>query len=142
MITLITGGIVKIVINWFLVARPGVNIYGAAVGSLVSYFVMMVLNYGFMCRTLDKDPNVLRILKGPVIACAAMAATAWVLYFAASHLFGARMGRMEMLLSMAVAIVAAVAVYALFAIRMKAITAEDMKLIPGGEKISKLLHLR
>ena len=142
MITLITGGIVKIVINWFLVARPGVNIYGAAVGSLVSYFVMMVLNYVFMCRTLDKDPNVLRILKGPVIACAAMAATAWVLYFAASHLFGARMGRMEMLLSMAVAIVAAVAVYALFAIRMKAITAEDMKLIPGGEKISKLLHLR
>ena len=142
MITLVTGGVVKIVINWFLVANPGINIYGAAIGSLVSYIVMMVMNFMFMCRTLDKDPNVLRILNGPVIASTVMAGTAWILFFACSRVFGPRMGRMETILSMGVAIIAAVIIYAVFAIRMKAICAADMKLIPGGEKISKLLHLR
>ena len=43
---------------------------------------------------------------------------------------------------MGVAIAAAVVVYLVFAIAMKMITKEDMHLIPGGEKIAKILHMR
>ena len=50
MVTLITGGIIKIVINWFLVARRDINIYGAPVGTLCSYCAMAAMDYVFMCR--------------------------------------------------------------------------------------------
>ena len=54
-----------------------------------------------------------------------------------------QVGTMEcMLLCMGVAIAAAVVVYLVFAIAMKMITKEDMHLIPGGEKIAKILHMR
>ena len=41
-----------------------------------------------------------------------------------------------------IAILAAVAVYLILAVLMRMITRDDMRLIPGGEKIAKLLHMR
>ena len=46
-----------------------------------------------------------------------------------------------MTLDMCVAIAAAVIVYAVAVIKLRAITADDMKLIPKGDKIAKLLHM-
>jgi hypothetical protein len=40
------------------------------------------------------------------------------------------------------AIFAAVIVYLAAAIALRAVTKEDMKLIPGGEKIARLLRMR
>ena len=44
MVTMISGGLVKIIVNWFLVAQRSINIYGAPVGTLVSYVVMALMN--------------------------------------------------------------------------------------------------
>ena len=41
-----------------------------------------------------------------------------------------------------VAILAAVIVYFVSVIALRGITREDMKLIPGGEKVAKILHMR
>ena len=49
---------------------------------------------------------------------------------------------LPMALSMLVAIAAAVAVYAVMIVLTGAVTQEDMSLIPHGEKLGKLLHLR
>ena len=46
------------------------------------------------------------------------------------------------LLVVSAAILAAVVVYMITAIVFKAVTKEDMKLIPGGEKIARILHMR
>ncbi|MBQ6372321.1 MAG: polysaccharide biosynthesis protein [Oscillospiraceae bacterium] len=141
MITLITGGLIKISVNWFLVADPRINIYGAALGSLISYVVMAVMNYVFMCYALDKNPKVFNILKGPVIASAAMGVLAWLAYFLVSRLEG-EMSWTRYLIAMIPAMVIGVIAYLVAAVKLKAITAEDMDLIPKGKKISKLLHLR
>ena len=61
MLTLITGGLIKIAVNWFLVARRDINIYGAPVGTLCSYVTMAAMDYVFMCRTLDHRPRLWRI---------------------------------------------------------------------------------
>ena len=141
MLTLITGGIVKIVINWFLVAQRPINIYGAPIGTLVSYFAMALMNYLFMCRTLDHRPRLLRIFTGPVLSSALMGAAAWAVYGLCGRLLLPH-GRFGMLLAMALAIGAAVIVYLAVAIASRSVTKEDMKLIPGGEKIASLLHMR
>ena len=47
-----------------------------------------------------------------------------------------------MALCMLVAVAAAVIVYFVSVIALRGITREDMKLIPGGEKVAKILHMR
>jgi stage V sporulation protein B len=141
MVTLIVGGIVKIVINWFLVARPEINIYGAPVGTLISYLVMAVMNYAFMSRELSHRPRLLRVFGGPVLSSAIMGLTAWAVFGVCSRLIPAR-GSLGLALSLGLAILAAVIVYVAAAILSRSITKEDMRLIPGGEKIAKLLHMQ
>ena len=140
MVTLITGGIIKIVINWFLVARRDINIYGAPVGTLCSYCAMAAMDYVFMCRTLSSRPRLLRVFSGPLAASALMGLTAWGVYGLGARLLG--QGRIGTLLAMCAAIGAAVIVYLVTAIVFRAVTREDMKLIPGGEKIARILHMR
>ena len=141
MVTLITGGVIKIVINWFLVARRDINIYGAPVGTLCSYCAMAAMDYVFMCRTLDHRPRLLRIFTGPLSASAIMGVTAWGVYGLSQRAL-LPLHRVGTLLAMCIAIAAAVIVYLITAIVFRAVTKEDMKLIPGGEKIARILHMR
>ena len=141
MVTLITGGLVKIVINWFLVAQRPINIYGAPIGTLVSYFVMALMDFIFLCRALDRRPRVLRVFAGPVFSSALMGAAAWGVYGLAARCLPPH-SRISTLLAMAVAILAAVIVYVVAAIVTRSVTKEDLTLIPGGEKIARFLRMR
>ncbi len=141
MVTLIVGGLIKIAVNWFLVARREVNIYGAPVGTLCSYVAMAAMDYVFMWRTLDDRPRLLRVFTGPAAASALMALTAWGVFGLAQRALMS-MHRMGTLIAMCAAILAAVIVYLIAAIGLRAVTKEDMKLIPGGEKIARILHMR
>lgn len=136
------GGLVKIVINWFLVARPELNIVGAPIGTIGCYIVMCVMDYAFLCKCLERRPSLGKILLKPALSSAAMGVTAWAVYAGMSSLLGGpEMGRLQMAAAMAVSIFAAVIVYAFAVILTRAITAEDMKLIPKGDKLAKLLKI-
>ena len=51
-------------------------------------------------------------------------------------------GKMGLLLGLAAAILLAVVIYVAAAVLSRSVTREDMHLIPGGEKIAKILHMR
>jgi stage V sporulation protein B len=70
-----------------------------------------------------------------------MGLTAWAVYGLSQRLLLGQ-GRFGTLLAMCFAIAAAVIVYLAAAILFKAVTKEDMKLIPGGEKIARILRMR
>lgn len=141
MLTLISGGVIKIVVNWFLVAQPGINIYGAPVGTLVSYFLMAAMDFVFLCVTLRQTPRMLRIFAGPVGASLLMGLSAWAVYGLAGRFLntGSYLG---LAAAAGLAILAAVVVYLVSVIAMRVITKEDMSLIPGGDKVAKILHMR
>ena len=141
MYTLIAGGVIKIAVNWFLVADPKINIYGAPVGTLVSYIAMCVIDYFVMLRVLKKAPNLIRTLVKPLTGSAVMGAGASAVYGVCSRVLGTA-DRLHMALCMALSIIVAVAVYLVLAIATRMVTMEDMKLIPGGEKIGRLLHIK
>ncbi len=141
MISMIVGGVVKVVINYFLVARPEVNIYGAPIGTLASYVVMAVMNFVFMCVVLDKNPRLRQILIRPAVCTVVMAAFAWSVNGLAER-FLPGVGRLHTMLCMLAAILAAVAIYLFMTVALRTITKEDMKLIPGGEKLARLLRMR
>ena len=140
MLTMITGGLVKIGVNWLLVAQRPINIYGAPVGTLVSYIVMAAMNYAFMSRTLEDRPRLVKIFSGPLLASLLMGAAAWAVYGLSARVLGAD-GLVRMALCMLIAIAAAVVIYLIATINMKTVTKEDMAMIPGGDKIARLLHM-
>lgn len=144
-ISILLGGVVKIAVNWVLVGNRAINITGAPVGSICCFGVICAVDYYFLCHTLKKKPRLSRVLGAPALSCAAMGGAAWAVYGILSRLLsrgGAPLGRMYMLVAMAVAIAAAVLVYAVMIVLTRAVTAEDMALLPGGEKLGKLLRLR
>lgn len=138
--SIIVGGIVKIAVNWVLVGIEGINIYGAPIGTLCCYAAMCIMNLIFVFRKLEPNPKLSNIFIRPLLACLIMGAVAYAVYYGGMLIMPSS-GRLYMLVSMAVAIIAAVVVYAVAVIKLRAITAEDMKLIPKGDKISKLLHM-
>ena len=141
MVTMISGGLVKIIVNWFLVAQRSINIYGAPVGTLVSYVVMALMNYIFICVALKHRPKLLRIFARPLAASVLMGAAAWAIYGLCARFIGA-VSWSRIALCMLAAIAVAVIVYLVSTIALRSITKEDMKLIPGGEKIANFLHIR
>ena len=98
------------------------------------------MNYAFLCKCMEVRPSVKRMLLRPVISCLIMGAAAWGVYGLASMVLGE--GWMRMALAMLCAVGVAVIVYLVLIIVTRAVTLEDMKLIPKGEKIAKLLHIK
>ena len=141
MVTMIIGGLVKIAVNWFLVARRDVNIFGAPVGTLVSYVVMCVMNFIFMSRQLERTPRIDRILLKPAACSAVMGLCAWAVNGLALRFVGMH-GRMGTILAMLIAVAAAVVVYVVCVVSTRALTREDLSLIPGGDKIARLLRMK
>lgn len=138
--SILVGGIVKIIVDWWLVGIESVNIYGAPISSLCCYTAACVMNFIFVCKSLAKKPSLKTIFARPVAATALMAVVAYGVYEVLGLVLSYG-SRMQMALGMLVAIGAAALVYVVAIIKLRAITAEDMKLIPKGEKIAKLLHM-
>ena len=141
MVTMIVGGLVKILVNWVLVARRPINIYGAPIGTLVSYIVMCAMNFLFMSATLERTPRLGRILLKPAACSALMGLCACACYRLAGHMIHIP-GKLGMLLGMLLAMLAAVVVYAVCVIVIRAVGREDLELIPGGGKIAAFLHMK
>lgn len=140
MVTMITGGLVKILVNWILVARRPINIYGAPIGTLVSYIVMCAMNFAFMTATLERTPRLGRILFKSMFCSAVMGFSAWAVFALLQRVIPVP-GRLGMLLAMFIAMAAAVMIYLICVVATSAITRKDLELIPGGAKIAAILHM-
>ena len=141
MITMIVGGLVKIAVNWILVARRPINIYGAPIGTLVSYVAMCAMNFVFMTATLERTPRLGRILFKSAFCSTVMGFAAWAIYSLAPRVIPVP-GRLGMLLCMFLAMAAAVAIYLVCVVATSAVTREDLELIPGGSKIATFLRMK
>lgn len=143
MYSMIVGGVLKLVTNWFLVGNPDINIVGAPVGTIVCYAAMCVMNGVFLKYAMRNSPSFRRVLIRPLISSLVMGAGAWAVYnLLAKLLGGADISRMSMAIAMCAAIAVAVVIYVVLIIVTRAVTLEDMKLIPKGEKIAALLKIR
>ena len=144
MITMLIGGAMNIGLNWFLIGNERFNIYGAAIGTLASYVVMSGLNLYFIMKKLPERPNLGRVFIKPAMNCALMGAAAGFLYPLMLKIMnvGENPERTTILLAMAPAVGVAVILYVFLTIFTQSITIDDMKLMPKGEKLAKLLHIR
>ena len=88
-VSMIAGGVVKIVCNLLLVRRPELNILGACIGTIACYAVICLLNCIFIRRTLSEPPRYLGVFLRPLASGAVMGAAAWAVYGIASRVLHA-----------------------------------------------------
>ena len=129
-INMVIGGAIKVIINYFLVANPDININGAPIGTTTCYVIILILNIIAIKTRLKVKLPFGELVAKPGIAAAAMGA---VLYFA-SPLF-AQSGR---LIAAAAPIVIGAAVYLVMLIAVRGITEDDIALLPKAELLTKI----
>ena len=141
-VTMLIGGVVKIVLNYNLVAVPSVNIYGAPIGTLVCFAITAALNLMFVSRTTEDKPRYFAIFAKPLFASFLMAEGAKLAYRLLSRVLVLPSARLSLLLCVGGAIGFAVVLYVFLVLSMKIITRDDLMLLPRGEKLARLLKVR
>ena len=141
MYSMVSGSLIKILVNWILIAIPSINITGAPVGTMIGYIWMAVCNYIFIRKAVGIKPRISKIVLRPLACCVLMGAAALAAYYGMNALIGTD-SWLRMVICLAVAIVIAIAVYLVSISLFKTVSLEDTKMIPGGEKVGKLLRLK
>ena len=155
-VIMVSGGVVKIITNYNVVVQPGIGIYGAPMGNILCFALCMVLDLILIARVIPRRPRYLQVFAKPVAASALMGLGAWAVYGLLSKLFLAAgifaqadtvthqvlgLSRTGNALAALTAILVAVIIYGILIIALRALTREDLMLMPTGEKIARLLHL-
>lgn len=143
MLTLPAGGVAKVIVSWFLVGVPSINVVGAPIGTLISYIVIAMLDLSLIMVKVPGRPSIRRTFLKPILCSAVMGAAAWAVYGLSSILISRFMewGRFTIAICTVISIGVAVIIYAVLIIATGTITKEDMSLMPKGDKIAKLLKL-
>lgn len=133
-ISMAAGAVVKLLTSIILIGIPGINIYGAPIGTFLCYFVAISFNMYFVAKHCKVKPKIVSTFVKPLIAAVLCAATAFFAYRMATAAVG--YGRLSTLL----AIAAAVVVYVISIFLVRGIERTDVELLPKGKKIAALLH--
>ncbi len=135
-INMLIGGLLKLGAVYILTGNPNIGIIGTPIGTLLCYIAIALLNLISLRSLLEHPPAILRNLTRSFLSAAIMGV------FAYAALAGLKsLGVTSSLILCAGPIALAVCVYALAAVKLKAITKEDCLLLPKGDKIAKLLKL-
>lgn len=114
--------------------------FGAPIGTFLCYLTTMLLNFFFVAKKIGYVPNIGKIFLKPFVSAVLSAASAWGSYKLFMSVIPNADGFAKIITLMAVAVAVVVYLVAIFA--LKAITKEDITLLPKGEKIAKVLEKR
>lgn len=141
--SVVVGAIVKIICNFVLVGNPKINIYGAVVGTILFYVVIVVCNLTSLLRISKVKVNWASVLVKPLICAALCGVTAYAANGLLTTIFPSdpsqsilNMGTISAVISIGLAVV----VYAISLLLIKGIAREDVIVLPKGEKIAKTLE--
>lgn len=134
-VNMAVGGLVKITLSYVLNGIPEINVMGSAISTIVSYFLIMALNFIFIRRFLPTVSGIVLPTVSIVLASGIMGAFSYAAY-AVLKLF------LPIRAAVLPAIVLAVLVYAAGVVLLHAVNYDDVVMLPKGETIARLLHIR
>ena len=136
-LAVVIGGVVKVVVNFILVGNPDIRINGAPVGTLCCFIVISALEIFIIRRSIPAPPSFLRAFLKPFVPSAIMAAAAWAAYGLLTNFlhFGNALATIG-------GIGVGVVVYLVLVLALRVLSREDLELMPKGDKIAKILHIK
>jgi len=144
LITFPIGAAVKITLSYFLVGNPDIGIIGSPVGTLACFAIIVTLNVLFITFKVKERFKLIDGFLKPLFCAVIMAVVAYFtykgVYWLGSGLIGT--GDKAVIIYLAFAILAGILSYVLLIIFTRAISKEDLKHVPKGDKLAKLLRVR
>lgn len=122
---------IKLATNYILVGIPEINIRGAAIGTLICYILIMTISLFFLFRITKIRPNYKTTFIRPALSALLCAGAAYGVCRLLETHFGNTISTIG---GMAVGGV----VYLVALILLRAITEDDIRRLPKGEKLAQL----
>lgn len=170
MVTTLIGCILKLIVGYILIGKPDINIKGGAISTLACFSVIAILDLVIIKLALPRSLSYVRVFAKPAAAAAAMGAAAWAVNGLVGQLLiridsllkrevplflalgddgstllneagQAVLSWKGNALAVMAAIGVAVIVYFALILLTKAISKEDLALMPKGDKIARLLRI-
>lgn len=150
----VIGGLIKLTVNYVLVGHPSVGVVGAAVGTLCCFGAVAGMNLFVLCRIVPAPPRLNRIFFKPLAAALMMSLSAWATHGLLCRLLPL-LSPFQLLaedgqpilsrLGEAVATMGGIGmgalVYLALIILLRAISRDDLALMPKGDKLARLLRI-
>ncbi|MBR5826038.1 MAG: polysaccharide biosynthesis protein [Clostridia bacterium] len=133
-VTMAIGAVIKVTLNFILIANPEINIKGACISSSICYLVMVTINIIQLTRATGVKLNYASIFLKPFIAAVCCGVGAWLGNFLLVDVLG-----IESRLTTILAVCVGGVFYAISILLVKGIVKDDLEMIPKGEKIAKVL---
>lgn len=128
------GIITKFITAYVFIGMPQIGVYGISLSTMLCYLVIMCFNFYFTVRYTGITPSVKKSFFKPFVAAVICSMGAigchWLL--SKTSVSGS--------IATLVSILAAVIIYAVVVIAIKALDPQDINMLPGGAKINAFLE--
>ena len=143
MITTIIGCLFKLPINYILVGNRQINIKGAPVSILMCFGLIAIMDLVIIKRTLPRSLSLVRAFGKPLVSALVMGLAVWACYGLASSFLSGADGLSNSANAVATLFSVAVGgtVYLVLVVALRAISPQDLKFMPKGDKIGRLLRI-
>ncbi len=134
---ILCGCLCKVVLNIILIRIPSINIYGAAISSIVCQVVAFLVNFLVLIRYVPLRITAMKYILKPLAAGLSMGAAAFGVYNIAAAVCG--IGFKGNLIATMASVAAAVVVYIILLFSMHIMDRADIALLPGGNRLYSML---
>ena len=131
-IALAVGAVIKFILNMILISNRNIGIYGAAISSFVYQIIVFLICYAVLNRCVKMHITFKAHVLKPVLSGLGMGIIVYFSY----NLFNSFLGNT---ISTLISIVIGAVSYCLLILFTKALTKEDILMIPYGTKIYDVL---
>ncbi len=138
LISLSLGAIVKLILNFILVAIPALNVNGAIIGTIACYVVIMAINLVALISTTKVRLNFISIFIKPTI-CGILCGLAAYTSFGICNRILPVGSSIRDIICLGFSICCGGLVYVISILLVKGLAKDDIIMLPKGEKIAKIL---
>lgn len=129
------GTLIKIPLNWFLISNPAINVIGAVISTCVCYMVASAIDIYFLHKHTKIMPDIGGAFVKPLLASLVMGLSCYVFF----HTFMLMSGHNTV--SVLMSIMLGILVYAVFMILIRGFRKEDLKMLPMGNRLVRMLRM-
>lgn len=137
------AAVVKVIVNFILIGIPQINIMGAIIGTFCFYLITVSINLNALVKETGVKLSYKSVFFKPLVCALMCGVSAWSVSglcrnFIPAFELNSRITSGTV--SAVIGIISAVIVYALALLFTKTIVKTDVKMLPKGEKICKVLE--
>ena len=126
---LILGCVVKVILNLVLIRIPQINIYGAAISSVVCQVISFTVCFTVLSRNIPIKMSFVKYILKPFCAGLVMAAAAIGIYRLSMAVIN------NNTVSTLVSIALSAVIYFIIVLKIKVMSDEEIKMLPAGDKL-------